>query len=191
MNRTVNLDWDLMATIGGGFFAGILIGYAIKKVIKIASVIVGLFFAVLAYLQFQQFVNINWNKLQAVSENALTTQIPGFNNGDHIAATSNLGIPLTGGMLIGFTIGFLKGQYFADGTNSTMAGMIDYLFANGPRYLLVDEIDKMSPKDQAFLLNLIETGIVTETKYGKTMLAQIKTSVFATSNTIKNMSAPL
>jgi MoxR-like ATPase len=46
----------------------------------------------------------------------------------------------------------LKNSYFADGTNSSKAGMIDYIFENKPRYLLVDEIDKMSPKDQAFLL---------------------------------------
>jgi uncharacterized membrane protein (Fun14 family) len=79
------------------------------------AVVVGLFFAGLAYLQYQQIVNINWNKLQVVSQNPVTklanatTQIPGFNNGDHIAAISNLGIPLTGSMSIGFTIGFLKG----------------------------------------------------------------------------------
>ncbi len=35
--------------------------------------------------------------------------------------------------------------------------MIDYLFENRPRYLLVDEIDKMGPKDHALLLNLKET----------------------------------
>jgi hypothetical protein len=54
--------------------------------------------------------------------------------------------------------------------------------------LLVDEIDKMSPCP---LLNLMERGIVAETKYGKTRSAQIMTSVFATSNNIKNMSVPL
>jgi replication-associated recombination protein RarA len=66
----------------------------------------------------------------------------------------------------------LKNSYFADGANSTKAGMNDYLFANCPRYLLVDEIDKMSPRDQAFLLNLMETGIVSETKYGTTRFTQ-------------------
>jgi hypothetical protein len=62
-------------------------------------------------------VNINWNKIQAGSQNTLstlanaTTQIPGFNNGDHTAslALSNLGIPLTASMSMGFAIGFLKG----------------------------------------------------------------------------------
>jgi Holliday junction DNA helicase RuvB len=71
----------------------------------------------------------------------------------------------------------LKNSYLADGANSTQAGMIDYVFENRPRYLLVDEIDKMVPKDHALLLNLMDTGIVTGTKYGKPRLAQINTSV--------------
>jgi uncharacterized membrane protein (Fun14 family) len=64
---------SIAATLGGGFFVGILIGYALKKVIKLVAVIVGLFLAGLAYLQSQQIANINWNKLQQVSEGALTT----------------------------------------------------------------------------------------------------------------------
>ncbi len=68
--------------------------------------------------------------------------------------------------------------------------MIDYLFENRPRYLLVDEIDKMCFKDRAFLLNLTETGI-SETKFENTRSAQIKTSVFATCNNVKNLSTPL
>jgi hypothetical protein len=38
-----------------------------------------------------------------------TTQIPGFNISDHTAALSNLGIPLTGSMSMGFAVGFIKG----------------------------------------------------------------------------------
>jgi Holliday junction DNA helicase RuvB len=85
----------------------------------------------------------------------------------------------------------LRNSYFADGGNSSKAGMIDYLLTNKPRYLLVDEIDKMARKDQAFLLNLMETGIVSETKYGKTRSTQMKTSVFATSNNTKNLSSSM
>jgi len=61
------------ATMGGGFFVGLLIGYAIKKVIKLLAIIVGLFLGILAYLQYHQIANINWNKHQQVSEGALTT----------------------------------------------------------------------------------------------------------------------
>ena len=56
------------ATLGGGFFVGILIGYASKKVIKVVAVIFGLFLAGLAYLQSQQIANINWNKLQQMTK---------------------------------------------------------------------------------------------------------------------------
>lgn len=50
---------SLGATVSGGFFAGALIGFALKKVLKILAVLLGLFFAGLAYLQYQQIVNIN------------------------------------------------------------------------------------------------------------------------------------
>jgi len=41
----------LVGTVGGGFLAGALAGYALKKVMKIAAVIVGLFIAAFAYLE--------------------------------------------------------------------------------------------------------------------------------------------
>jgi Holliday junction DNA helicase RuvB len=81
----------------------------------------------------------------------------------------------------------LPSSYFTDGTNSTKAGMIDYIFEHKPKYILIDEIDKMQNKDQAFLLNLMETGIVSETKYQKTRNAQAKTWIFATSNDTSNL----
>jgi uncharacterized membrane protein (Fun14 family) len=73
--------------MGGGFFVSILIGYVLKKAIKIVAVIFGLFFlAGLAYLQYNQIANINWNKLQTASEGTITTlsnpsmQIPGISS---------------------------------------------------------------------------------------------------------------
>jgi len=41
---------DFLFSAGGGFLLGAVAGYAIKKVMKIAAVIIGLFVAVLAYL---------------------------------------------------------------------------------------------------------------------------------------------
>ena len=110
------------ATMGGGFIVGLLIGYALKKAIKIVAVIVGLFIAGLAYLQYNQIAQINWNKLQQVSEGTITTlsnaimHIPGFGDSSHAATVTassltmtSFGIPLTGSMSTGFTIGFVKG----------------------------------------------------------------------------------
>jgi uncharacterized membrane protein (Fun14 family) len=53
------------ATLGGGFFVGVLIGYALKKVIKLVAVMVGLFLAGLAYLHLNKWLTltgINYNK---------------------------------------------------------------------------------------------------------------------------------
>src|SRR5262249_51953890 len=77
---------------------------------------------------------------------------------------------------------FLKNAYFVGGGNTTGAGMIDYLFENRPDYLLIDEIDKSAAKHQTFLLNLMETGIISETKSRKTREPKLDTSVFAASN---------
>jgi uncharacterized membrane protein (Fun14 family) len=49
-----------------------LFGYALKKVIKIVALIVGLFLAGLDYLQYDHIDNISWNKLQQLSEPAIT-----------------------------------------------------------------------------------------------------------------------
>jgi uncharacterized membrane protein (Fun14 family) len=115
LGHTPDSVGTVAATLVGGFFGGILIGYALKKVVKVVAVVIGLFFAGLAYLQYQQIIDIKWAKLQSVSQHTLTTlanattQIPGFNNVDHAAAVSNLGIPLTGSMSMGIAIGFMKG----------------------------------------------------------------------------------
>jgi uncharacterized membrane protein (Fun14 family) len=118
MNSIVETFRPTAATLGGGFFVGILIGYALKKVIKLLAIIVGLFLAGLAYLQYHQIANINWNKLQQMSDDAITTlsnaiiHIPGISgDSSHAAATASamtsFGIPLTGSMSAGFTIGFM------------------------------------------------------------------------------------
>src|SRR5712692_9161536 len=70
-DEAMSTSESLAMTIGGGFFGGILVGYAMKKVIKIAAVVVGLFLVSLAYLQHLQIIAINWNNLQTVSQNVL------------------------------------------------------------------------------------------------------------------------
>jgi uncharacterized membrane protein (Fun14 family) len=66
-NEIMNIDMltSVSGTIGGGFFGGLLLGYALKKVVKLIAVIVGLFIAGLAYLQYQQIASIIWNKVEA------------------------------------------------------------------------------------------------------------------------------
>jgi uncharacterized membrane protein (Fun14 family) len=106
---------SISTSIGGGFFGGLLIGYALKKVIKTLAIVVGLFLAGLVYLQYQQIATIHWHKLEgAITKLVATATTNTINdNNNNVAALaammSNFGIPLTSSMSIGFTIGFLKG----------------------------------------------------------------------------------
>ena len=86
----------------------------------------------------------------------------------------------------------LDNACYVDCTNTTGAGLVDKLFNSTINYLLLDEIEKMSKKDQNVLLNVLETGMLIETKVSKTRSKQMKNlKVFATTNNIDALSRPL
>jgi uncharacterized membrane protein (Fun14 family) len=115
----------LLTTVGFGGLVGFLVGFVIKKLFKILAMIAGAFFAALMYLEQQGIVNVNWDKLQSISQGVLFTIVSTVNGtayggvgGNHTLAASlspattmmtNLGIPLTSSMATGFAIGILKG----------------------------------------------------------------------------------
>jgi uncharacterized membrane protein (Fun14 family) len=104
---------SIASAVGGGFFGGLLIGYALKKVIKMLAIVIGLFLAGLAFMQYQQIATIHWHKVEgtvtAAVANAATSTINENSNVAALAMMSKLGIPLASSMSVGFTIGFMKG----------------------------------------------------------------------------------
>jgi uncharacterized membrane protein (Fun14 family) len=102
---------SIYASVGGGFFGGILLGYAIKKVVKLIAVIAGLLVAGLAYLQYQQIAFFDWNRIEALFSTALGNVTANITTNQEVAtlAMSSFGIPLTSGMSAGFAVGFMKG----------------------------------------------------------------------------------
>jgi Holliday junction DNA helicase RuvB len=77
-------------------------------------------------------------------------------------------------------------------SSSTKKGIVDLLFEKRPQILLIDELETMSYDTQESLLNLMETGIISETK--KTCRREIQlenTRIFATSNDTKALCGPL
>jgi Holliday junction DNA helicase RuvB len=85
----------------------------------------------------------------------------------------------------------IKKSYFTVGSNTTKAGLINQLFEKEPKYLLIDELDKMSGNDQVSLLHLMETGIISETKISKTRQMELTSWVFATANSCEKIIQPL
>jgi uncharacterized membrane protein (Fun14 family) len=111
------MDFDLgfiASSAGFGGVAGFLIGYAIKKVVKITMILIGLFIAAMAYLGYQGIIAVNWDKLSAQASNAtsglgnVTGQAAGATD-QFTNALVNFGIPFTGTFAAAFVFGFMKG----------------------------------------------------------------------------------
>src|SRR5829696_2258129 len=85
----------------------------------------------------------------------------------------------------------LERSYYAVGTSSTKSGIFDYLFEHRPRYFIIDELEKMNKKDQSSLLNLMESGIISELKHRQQRTTQLKTWVFASCNSTDMLLPPL
>src|SRR4026208_1325584 len=68
-----NSIMQFVSTIGFGGIAGFLVGFVLKRIVKILAVIAGVFFAALLYLESQHIVNVNWDKLQTISNSVLST----------------------------------------------------------------------------------------------------------------------
>jgi uncharacterized membrane protein (Fun14 family) len=112
---------EINSFLGSGAFGcliGFLIGYAVKKVVRLAAIVTGLFLGGITYLQYQGIINVNWEKIDIVYKHTLsnlatiaTTQFPAFadHNSTATIAITNFGFPLTGGIAMGFSFGFIKG----------------------------------------------------------------------------------
>jgi uncharacterized membrane protein (Fun14 family) len=101
----------IVTTIGGGFLTGMLIGWALKKVIKLCAIMVGLFLAGLGFLQYQQIVSFDLNRIEGLLTSTLGNTTSQISNSQYTAtfALFDFGIPLTSSMSAGFGIGFMKG----------------------------------------------------------------------------------
>jgi len=85
----------------------------------------------------------------------------------------------------------LERSYYVVGSSSTKSGIFDYMFEHRPRYFIVDELEKMNKKDQTSLLNLMESGILSELKHNQQRTTQLKTWVFASCNSTDKLLTPL
>jgi len=54
----------LASQLAIGGLVGFLIGFALKKITKIALVLAGVFFGTLAYLEYSQFITVNYEQFE-------------------------------------------------------------------------------------------------------------------------------
>lgn len=80
---------------------------------------------------------------------------------------------------------------FVDGSYGSKAGIVNLLLDKQPRYLLIDEIDKLQERDQIALFNLMQTGIISKTLKSERIEKKMTVTVFATANTDETLLPPL
>jgi len=97
-----------ISSIGGGFFIGIILGYFLKKIIKILMFVGGGIVALLLYIQQQQIISVNIQKLEDSSTFILTSVVSSFDKMTQFGDISSLGIPLTASIAAGFTVALAK-----------------------------------------------------------------------------------
>jgi MoxR-like ATPase len=80
---------------------------------------------------------------------------------------------------------------FIDGSYGSKAGIFQILYDKRPKYVLLDEIDKLTGPDQLALLNLIENGKLTKTTKLESYEIDLEAWVFATANNEEKILDPL
>lgn len=94
-----------------------------------------------------------------------------------------LGGPATAKTIFLMELARIRGAQYHLGGSSTKVGLTDILLDYAPRILIIDELDKMDPRDFSVLLSLCQTGIVKETKHGRMREVELlNTQVFAAAN---------
>ena len=71
---------------------------------------------------------------------------------------------------------------YALGGSTRKGGLEDYLLEFRPRYLIIDEIDKMDMRDMSVLLSLMESGVVARLKKRMREVERMTTWVFGGAN---------
>ena len=91
--------------LGVGAICGFIIGFAIKKALKLLILLAGIFLLILVYLGYSGIITINFDKLFDAVKNLfdLGQQISGW----LILIISTL--PLTGSFIAGLILGFKVG----------------------------------------------------------------------------------
>jgi uncharacterized membrane protein (Fun14 family) len=93
---------QLLLSFGAGGLGGFCIGFALKKIIKIFMVLVGLYLISLFYLVHIEVIKINPTKLLETSWSVITPIINFL-----LSAIPYLAI--SGSFALGFTLGVIKG----------------------------------------------------------------------------------
>ncbi|MDP3063822.1 MAG: hypothetical protein Q8O40_11535 [Chloroflexota bacterium] len=79
-----------------------------------------------------------------------------------------VGPPATAKSIFLMELERLPRSRYAVGGSSSRAGIVDFIIEQKPRYLMIDELEKMDARDYSALLSLMGEGVVSRLKKGMT-----------------------
>jgi uncharacterized membrane protein (Fun14 family) len=95
----------LVAQIGVGGILGFLVGFALKKVVKLVMVVAGLFVMVLAYLGLRGVISVDFKAL----EDLISSGLASGSQFVQIIVSIITALPFAGTFVVGFLLGLRKG----------------------------------------------------------------------------------
>jgi uncharacterized membrane protein (Fun14 family) len=91
---------------GGGALVGGVIGYAAKKIVKLVAAIIGVQLGLLAYLEHQGIITVDWGQLRAAASFTASATDGGI---PPVVVDALSVLPAGGGFAVGALAGFKKG----------------------------------------------------------------------------------
>jgi uncharacterized membrane protein (Fun14 family) len=106
---------DIIFSAGGGFLFGAVAGYAIRKLIKLVAIVVGLFVVALSYLSYKGWLDVKWIPIEDTARSTLTDITAQAIRARNNTTLHFQGYPSTigpGGLPIVAAFGFMPGLFF-------------------------------------------------------------------------------
>ena len=103
-----NLFGAPLPSLGFGGAAGLVVGYAAKKVTKVVAVVLGLLFILLQLLVYNEWITVNWGSVEHTAQQVWTDP-HGVTLADRLWGILTANLPFGGGFVTGFALGFKLG----------------------------------------------------------------------------------
>ncbi len=95
----------LVTQLGVGGIIGLCIGFALKKIAKIAAAIIGLFSLGIIYMESQGMITVDWLGVETWGNTALA----GLGQAEGALGAFLANLPIAGGAVVGFALGLKWG----------------------------------------------------------------------------------
>jgi uncharacterized membrane protein (Fun14 family) len=105
MSEQTSFLTPLVTQLGVGGIIGLCIGFALKKIAKIAAAVIGVFSLGLIYMESQGVITVDWLGVETWGNTALA----GLGQAEGALGAFLANLPIAGGAVVGFALGIKWG----------------------------------------------------------------------------------